>query len=31
VQIAGAGHFAVVDPRAGAWKDVEKSVMDAVA
>jgi pimeloyl-ACP methyl ester carboxylesterase len=31
VEIAGAGHFEVVDPRAGAWKDVEKSVMDAVA
>jgi acetyl esterase/lipase len=31
VEIAGAGHFEVVDPRAGAWKDVEKIVMDAVA
>jgi acetyl esterase/lipase len=30
VEIAGAGHFEVVDPRAGAWKDVERVVMDAV-
>jgi acetyl esterase/lipase len=30
VEIAGAGHFDVVDPRAGAWKDVERVVMEAV-
>jgi acetyl esterase/lipase len=30
VEIAGAGHFEVVDPRAGAWKDVERVVMEAV-
>lgn len=30
VEIAGAGHFEVVDPRSGAWKDVERVVMDAV-
>jgi len=30
VEIAGAGHFDVVDPRSGAWKEVEKVVMDAV-
>jgi len=30
VEIAGAGHFEVVDPRAGAWKDVEKVVTEAV-
>jgi len=30
VEIAGAGHFEVVDPRSGAWKVVEKVVMDAV-
>jgi acetyl esterase/lipase len=29
VEIAGAGHFEVVDPRSGAWKDVERVVMDA--
>jgi acetyl esterase/lipase len=29
VEIAGAGHFEVVDPRAAAWKDVERVVMDA--
>jgi acetyl esterase/lipase len=29
VEIAGAGHFDVVDPRAGAWKDVERVVMEA--
>ncbi|MGC1431701.1 MAG: alpha/beta fold hydrolase [Candidatus Sulfotelmatobacter sp.] len=29
VQIAGAGHFEVVDPRSGAWKDVERVVMEA--
>jgi acetyl esterase/lipase len=30
LEIAGAGHFDVVDPRSGAWKDVERVVMDAV-
>ena len=30
VEIAGAGHFEVVDPRAGAWKEVERAVMEAV-
>jgi acetyl esterase/lipase len=30
VEIAGAGHFEVVDPRSQAWKDVERVVMDAV-
>ena len=30
VEIAGAGHFEVVDPRSGAWKDVERVVMEAV-
>jgi acetyl esterase/lipase len=30
VEIAGAGHFEVIDPRASAWKDVEFAVMDAV-
>jgi acetyl esterase/lipase len=30
VEIAGAGHFEVVDPRAGAWKDVERVVVEAV-
>jgi acetyl esterase/lipase len=29
VEIAGAGHFEVVDPRAEAWKDVERVVMEA--
>lgn len=29
-EIAGAGHFDVVDPRSGAWKDVESAVMGAV-
>jgi acetyl esterase/lipase len=29
VEIARAGHFDVVDPRSGAWKDVERAVMDA--
>ena len=29
VEIAGAGHFEVVDPRARAWKEVERVVMDA--
>jgi acetyl esterase/lipase len=31
VEIAGAGHFEVVDPQAGAWNYVEKIAMDAVA
>jgi acetyl esterase/lipase len=30
VEIAGAGHFELVDPRSGAWKDVERVVMEAV-
>jgi len=30
VEIVGAGHFEIVDPRAGAWKDVERVVMEAV-
>jgi acetyl esterase/lipase len=30
VEIAGAGHFDVVDPRARAWGDVERVVMEAV-
>jgi acetyl esterase/lipase len=28
-EIAGAGHFDVVDPRSGAWKEVESVVIDA--
>jgi acetyl esterase/lipase len=31
VEIARAGHFEVVDPRSGAWKDVERVVMEAAA
>jgi acetyl esterase/lipase len=30
VEIAGAGHFEVVDPRSQAWKNVERVVMEAV-
>jgi acetyl esterase/lipase len=30
VEIAGAGHFEVVDPRSGAWKNIESVVRDAV-
>jgi len=30
VEVARAGHFEVVDPRAGAWKDVERVVGEAV-
>jgi len=30
VEMAGAGHFEVVDPRSGAWGDVERVVMEAV-
>jgi len=30
VEIAGAGHFEVVDPRSGAWGEVERVVEDAV-
>jgi len=30
VAIAGAGHFDVVDPRSGAWAEVEKVVADTV-
>ncbi len=29
VEIAGAGHFELVDPRSGAWKEVERVVMEA--
>lgn len=29
VEIAGAGHFDVIDPRSGAWKDVEGAVEEA--
>lgn len=31
VEIAGAGHFEVVDPRSAAWKEVEKIVMEAAS
>jgi len=30
VSIARAGHFEVVDPRSGVWKDVERVVVEAV-
>jgi acetyl esterase/lipase len=30
VEVAGAGHFEVVDPRSGAWKDIGRVVRDAV-
>jgi len=30
VEIAGAGHFDVVDPRSSAWGEVEKVVMEAL-
>ena len=30
VEIPGTGHFEVVDPRSGAWRAVEKVVMEAV-
>jgi acetyl esterase/lipase len=30
MEIAGAGHFEVIDPRSGAWGDVERAVMEAV-
>jgi len=30
VEIAGAGHFEIVDPRSGAWGEVEKTVLGAV-
>jgi acetyl esterase/lipase len=30
VEIAGAGHFEVVDPRSRDWKDVERVVVEAV-
>jgi dipeptidyl aminopeptidase/acylaminoacyl peptidase len=29
VEIAGAGHFDVIDPRSAAWRDVERVVMKA--
>lgn len=31
VEIAGAGHSDLIDPRAAAWKEVERVVLDAVA
>jgi len=30
VEIAGAGHFEVVDPRSAAWKEVERVVLEAM-
>jgi len=30
MEIAGAGHFEVVDPRAKAWRDVETAVVEAL-
>jgi len=30
VEIAGAGHFDLIDPRAAAWKEVERAVIEAV-
>jgi pimeloyl-ACP methyl ester carboxylesterase len=30
VEIAGAGHFDLIDPRSGAWKEVERAVVEAV-
>jgi acetyl esterase/lipase len=30
VEIAGAGHFDVVDPRSEAWKKIDRVVMDSV-
>lgn len=30
VEIAGAGHFEIVEPRAGAWGDVERVLLKAV-
>jgi hypothetical protein len=30
VEIGGAGHFEVVDPRAAAWKEIGRVVRDAV-
>jgi len=30
VEIAGAGHFEVVDPRSAVWKDVERVVVEVV-
>jgi acetyl esterase/lipase len=30
VEIVGAGHFEIVDPRSAAWKEVERVVMDSV-
>jgi len=29
VEIVGAGHFELIDPRSAAWKDVERVVVDA--
>jgi acetyl esterase/lipase len=30
LEIEGAGHFDVVDPRSAAWKEVEKAVLEAI-
>jgi len=30
VGIGGAGHFEIVDPRSGAWGDVERVVVGAL-
>jgi fermentation-respiration switch protein FrsA (DUF1100 family) len=30
VEIAGAGHFDLVDPRSAAWKEVERVVKNAL-
>jgi pimeloyl-ACP methyl ester carboxylesterase len=30
VEIPGAGHFDVVDPRTGVWKDVERAVRESL-
>jgi hypothetical protein len=30
VEIAGAGHFDVVDPKSSAWKEVEKVMIEAL-
>jgi acetyl esterase/lipase len=30
VEIAGAGHFDLIDPRSPAWKEVERAVMEAL-
>jgi hypothetical protein len=30
VEIAGAGHFEIVDPRAAAWKEVQQVILNSV-